>query len=104
MDVKCFRCGTCCKGFIALVPKTLESNLSESFLEQYGEENGFDAMFEYVESNSEPQGDRCKWLEDNSDGTTTCTAYERRGSDCSNYPEQLIFDYCRVGKKFYTAT
>lgn len=59
---------------------------------------GFDYVMEYVENNSVLQGDRCKWLKDESDRTTTCLAYDRSSSECRDYPDYTISSYYRIGK------
>jgi len=53
----------------------------------------------YFDENAVFQGERCKWLVDEADGTTTCSIYEKRGSDCRNYPDPTTGSaYCKVGK------
>jgi Fe-S-cluster containining protein len=47
---------------------------------------------DYVEANAEPQGVKCKWL-DETHAECVCTAYARRGDDCRNYPGNV----CKVG-------
>jgi len=78
-----------------MVPKHASSNLSPWFLSGMEEKHGYDYISKYVEDNSELQGERCKWLVDEEDGTTTCSAQDRKSSDCLNYPND---DECRVGK------
>ena len=51
-DFKCFRCGNCCKGFLAFVPKTEDADLSPEFLEAYYEREGFEATKAYMDANS----------------------------------------------------
>ena len=95
MDTICYRCGMCCHGYLAAVPKTTESNLSPGFLSAYEAEHG-DKIVAYVYNNAVMMSDPCQWLIKNEDGTTTCSAYCRRSSDCRNYPGTAE---CKVGKQ-----
>ena len=97
--VKCHRCGTCCKNFNAIVPKNESSDLSPGFLEKLEETHGYDYMMDYIDKNSVLYGERCEWLKDGADGTTTCLAYERRSTDCRNWPYLQLSSECPVGKK-----
>ena len=99
--IKCFRCGACCKNFNAIVPKNKRSDLSPAFLEALEKKRGYDRMMKYIDGNSVLYGERCKWLKDEKDGSTTCLAYERRSADCRNWPYLRISTYCPVGMKKY---
>jgi len=94
----CYRCGSCCHEMVAMVPKDESSNLSPDFLANLEKSHGFDYVDEYIDNNSVLQGMRCQWLRDEPDGTTTCLVYEKRSSDCRNYPDPTITSFCRVGK------
>ena len=94
-DFKCFRCGSCCKGFFAFVPKTEDADLSPEFLEAYYEREGFVATKAYIDANSQPMGEVCPWLLENEDGTCSCKVYEHRSSNCRNYPGTA---YCNLGE------
>ena len=85
----CYRCGKCCREFMATVPKHETSNLSEEFLDRMS----FEEEQAYLEANCEFQGEKCKWLDD-SGIQCTCLAYDRRGSDCVRYCEH---QECKVG-------
>lgn len=91
---KCYRCGMCCRGYIAIVPKNKDSNLSPEYIESFIENHGFDYALSYIDENSELMGDPCKWLIINEDGLCSCSVYENRSSDCRNYPG----GDCKVGK------
>ena len=99
--IKCYRCGTCCKNFNAIVPKNKSSDLSPEFLANLEVKYGYKHMMEYIDNNSILYGERCKWLKDNSDGTTTCLAYERRSTDCRNWPYLQLTTHCPVGREKY---
>lgn len=86
MNTKCYRCGTCCKGFIALVPKTKESDLSPEFLEEYGKTHTDEELFQYIEENSQDMGEVCPWLIEDTDDFCSCAVYEHRSSQCREYP------------------
>ena len=96
--IECHRCGTCCQSFLATIPKYNESNLSPGFLKNLGEMHGQAYVKKYWKENSEPQEKRCKWLKDEPDGTTTCTAYNRRSSECADFPEYTLSKKCRFRK------
>ena len=84
--IQCYRCGYCCKHSFVTIPKYIDSNLSPDFIEEL-ESNDFDYASRYLDEHSEVvQNGRCKWLKDEDDGTTTCTAYARRNSECRDYP------------------
>ena len=85
--IECYRCGKCSRSFLATIPKYEESNLSPVFLDNLREKYGEEFVLEYIEENSEFQEKRCKWLIDESNGTTSCSAYERRSSECIDFPE-----------------
>jgi len=91
--INCFRCGRCCKGFIAIVPKKDDSDLSPDFLESMD----FDEKERYVEENHEFQGEKCKWLDD-TDIQCTCKAYDRRSSDCRNHCADHV---CKIGMIYF---
>jgi Fe-S-cluster containining protein len=93
----CSRCGYCCKGHIALVPKTITADLSPEYIEKLAEEQGGPAAIQYVEENTQPQGDRCPWLVIGEDGLAHCYVYSHRSSCCRNYPDS---DVCRIGDAF----
>lgn len=92
MTKKCFRCGRCCNGYLAQIPKTKEVNLSPKFLEEM---ELLEAL-RYVEIHSELMDSPCKWLQKNADGKFKCLVYANRSSNCRNYPEGE--GDCRVGK------
>jgi Fe-S-cluster containining protein len=82
-----------------MVPATENSDLSPDFLRKLEDVHGVDYVMEYFDKNAIFQGERCKWLNNEDDGTTTCTIYEKRGSDCRNYPDPTTGStYCKVGK------
>lgn len=88
MDVHmqtCRRCGLCCKGQFVRVPRYEHSDIGPEHLEQIRRSEGGDAAKAYFEENSMPQGARCVWLQDNADGSTTCTAYTRRSATCRDF-------------------
>ena len=89
LDNICFRCGRCCREAIATVPKHETSDLSPEHIDKF---ETFEEEYEYLEQNCEPLGKKCKWLDD-SKVEATCLAYDRRGSDCRNYPGNP----CKVG-------
>ena len=95
----CYRCGTCCKGFNAIVPKEESSNLSPDYLNELERLHGNDYAMAYIRNNSVIQDKRCQWLHEEEDNTTTCLAYERRSPDCRNYPDYTLQSFCPVGKK-----
>ena len=90
----CHRCGTCCKDFLATVPKHVDSDLSPDHLNSME----LDAAMAYLDEHAEMQGVRCRWLIDNEDGTCSCGAYERRSEDCRNYPDLTVQTRCKVGE------
>jgi len=81
----CMRCGSCCKGQHCRVPKYAHSDLSPAHLGRVLRAGGQEALDAYVREHSVWQGDRCPWLKDNADRTTTCTAYGRRSATCRDY-------------------
>ena len=81
----CLRCGTCCKRQLCLVPKYAHSDLSPDFIAGLRAVGGDAAVKAYYAEHSIFQGARCIWLLDNSDGTTTCTAYDRRSETCRSF-------------------
>ena len=92
---ECYRCGTCCRGYFAIVPKYFDADISPSNVEFIEIMYGYTYLKDYLEEYSEFCVSRCKWLVDNEDGTTSCAVYERRSSSCRNYPDN---DVCRIGK------
>ena len=94
---ECMRCGYCCRGFFAAIPKNETSNLSEDYLDQLD----YSEQMDYIDNNSELMGSKCKWLyqdnyinNDNKNDIAKCNAYERRSSHCRNYN----FDkWCNMG-------
>lgn len=97
--VKCYRCGSCCGNFSAMVPASETSDLSPDFLEKLRVEYGDEYVMTYFDEHAMFQGERCEWLINETDGSTTCSLYEMRGSDCRNYPDPTAGStYCRVGK------
>lgn len=97
--VKCYRCGSCCGNFSAMVPATKDSDLSPDYLDKLRGEHGEEYVMDYFDEHAIFQGVRCKWLVDAEDGTTICSIYEKRGSDCRNYPDPTTGStYCKVGK------
>jgi len=81
----CLRCGLCCKGQNIRVPRFEHSDLSPACLARILKAGGQPALVAYVKENSMGQGDRCLWLKDNEDRTTTCTAYDRRSAACRDF-------------------
>ena len=81
----CLRCGSCCKGQFCYVPRYPDSDLSPGHLEEISKSRGHEAMRKYIVEHSLEQGARCIWLRDNEDGTTTCTAYDRRSKTCRDF-------------------
>jgi len=81
----CMRCGLCCKGQYCQVPKFEYSDLSPGHLDHIYVAEGLEAVRAYMKENSMSQGERCYWLEDQADGSTSCRAYERRPGACRNY-------------------
>ena len=81
----CLRCGLCCKGQYCRVPRYEYSDLSPDNLDRILAAHGPAAVQDYIRDNSVRQGDRCKWLIDNADRTTTCMAYNRRSSTCRDF-------------------
>lgn|GEM_PF-3626519 len=96
--IKCHRCGTCCRSFLATIPKYETSDLSPGFLRGLREEFGEEYAAEYWRKNSEKQEKRCKWLRDEADGTTSCAAYARRSAECADFPEYKYHRECRIRK------
>ena len=90
----CYRCGSCCKGLLALIPRTSKSNLSPDLLEELGMKYGSDYVDSYINDNSEFMEDRCKWLQENPDGTAKCLVHDYRSSHCRDYPGSS----CNVGR------
>lgn len=89
----CYQCGSCCRGFINLIPKTKDSNLHPKFLENLGDE-----VYNYLDKHCEPMGKKCKWLkQDNCHSSATCSVYEHRGSTCRDYD----FEFCNVGLGYW---
>ena len=74
---------------MATVPKHESSDLSPEHIDQF---ETFEEEYAYLEQNCELLGEKCKWLDD-SQVEATCLAYDRRGSDCRNYPGNP----CKVG-------
>lgn len=93
-STKCYRCGTCCKNYIALVPKTKESDLSPDFLDKYSETHTFAEVDQYISENSQPMGEICPWLVEDDIGVYSCAVYEHRSSQCRDYPSCD----CKIGK------
>ena len=81
----CLRCGLCCKGQYCRVPKYGHSDLSPANLDRIRAAYGPAAVQDYIMEHSIWQGDRCSWLRDNADGTTTCAAYSRRSATCRDF-------------------
>ena len=84
----CMRCGYCCRGFFAAIPKNELSNLSDDYLNQLD----YSEQMEYIDINSELMGSKCKWLcqdnyinNDNKNDVAKCNAYARRSIHCRNY-------------------
>ena len=94
----CYRCGTCCSGFSAIVPKDETSNLNPAYLEELEALHDREYAYHYMVTNSVVQDYRCQWLQDNDDHTTTCTAYERRHLECRIFPGYLVDSHCPIGK------
>lgn len=94
MESVCYRCGTCCRGFFAVVPKTEDVDLSPEFLERLSQEKSMKEIAEYISENSQPMGATCVWLGYNEDGAAFCKVYEHRSADCRNYPG----GDCKIGK------
>jgi len=82
-----------------MIPKYSTSNLAPQFLENMEETEGYEYTSKYVDDHADYQGERCKWLQDNEDSTTTCLAHDRKSSDCINYPDATMQTECRVGKR-----
>ena len=84
-----------------MVPATKDSNLSPDFLESLHDTHGFEYVDAYLDDHAIFQGERCQWLVDNDDGTTTCSVYDIRSSDCRDYPDPTTGStYCKVGKMY----
>lgn len=94
----CYRCGSCCKGTINLIPKTENSNLSPKFIIELIEEKGLSETYDYIDNNTEEMGPICKWLKQNSPNEKACClVYNLRGSSCIDYDS----DYCNVGFNYW---
>lgn len=100
--VKCYRCGSCCKATVAMVPATKESDISPDLIESLYKSHCSDYVNDYLDKHSMfAGGGRCQWLIDEEDGTTTCAVHDKRGSDCRNYPDPTSGStYCKVGKMY----
>ena len=94
----CYRCGSCCNGFQAIVPKGESSNLSPEHLNELERLHGAAYAMDYIKNNSVIQEERCQWLQGDKSQGTVCLAYERRSSDCRNYPDYTLQPECQVGK------
>jgi Fe-S-cluster containining protein len=94
----CHRCGFCCKKFNAIIPMNIDSNLSPEYLNGIIMSKGFEYMESYFEKNGTSQGEPCIWLIYKEDGTTACSAYERRGVECRRYPYWPQDNECQTGK------
>lgn len=94
--MKCYQCGFCCKGFLGIVPKTRDSNLSPDFLHELESTNGLEYVLSYIDNNSELMADPCKWLVEGLDGKCFCDVYEHRSSNCRDYPN----GFCNIGKAY----
>lgn len=51
----------------------------------------------YLDENCELQGAKCKWLDDTG-VQCTCTAYERRGSNCETFSAD---QGCKIGLEYF---
>lgn len=101
-QVMCLRCGNCCRNYFCLVPKNIDSDLSDKFLDEYIQNHSFDEMQNYISENQEFQGEKCKWLKqdqsvksgDSYNDIAYCTAYNHRSSMCSDYMKD---QHCNIG-------
>jgi Fe-S-cluster containining protein len=102
MKPKCMRCGSCCRNYNCIVPKNEDSNLSDEFIEKLSIEKGHKAVFKYIEDNSIPQGEKCKWLNQNKsiaagdeyNDVANCNAYDRRCNMCIDH---MSDQWCATG-------
>lgn len=92
---KCYRCGSCCKSMINIIPATEESDLSPDFLEEFANTHTQEELQAYLLRHSEPMGEVCKWLIEPGNGKPcSCRVYEHRPSTCRDYPDTD----CNIGK------
>ncbi|MNV70714.1 Flagellin N-methylase [compost metagenome] len=100
MKVKeCLRCGSCCSGMFAIVPKTENSDLSPSCMEKVP----YESLDDYIETNGEPMGTPCKWLKRDTKTTEAfCTVHEKRSTHCRMHPEHIVgSNYCHTGLYYW---
>ena len=114
----CLRCGYCCRGTFALVPKNYDSDLSAKHLYYLEEKYGWKYVSNYIATNSESLFEPylmvkteslptismpCKWLiQDHFELSETyanispacCSVYERRSATCSTHREGVC---CSIG-------
>lgn len=94
---ECMRCGFCCHGFLAFVPKTEDVDLTDEYLNSLGLD-----VYDYIKQNTEVMGEKCKWLQqDNYIGNgskkndvAVCGVYDRRSNQCRNYCSN---EWCNYG-------
>lgn len=96
---KCLRCGMCCSGMFAIVPRYESSNLSPQFLETLGDE----ALSQYIDDNGEPMGKPCKWLARDAHTTeATCRVHSCKSSHCLDHPEHIVGnEWCPIGRLYW---
>lgn len=114
----CFRCGYCCRGSFAIIPKTKNSDLSRTHFEYLEEKYGIDFAKNYIAKNSESlyqihlankTGELpkyklpCKWLvqeyfevsgEYAKLSPSSCKVYGKRSGTCTNYKKGK---WCNIG-------
>lgn len=114
----CLRCGYCCRGSFAIIPKTENSDLSKTHFEYLEKKHGKEYVRKYIAKNSESLYQihlatkiqnlpkyklACKWLIQDyfeiSDhyaklSPSSCKVYDKRSGICTNYKKGI---WCNIG-------
>lgn len=102
MGQKCLRCGSCCIGALAFIPKTEHSDLSPEKLKTLSEpefKTYLATEADFGTGNSAP----CKWLSFNEFREASCKVHTLRSENCRDYPGESPWggEYCRVGLGYW---